>query len=297
MTVGVEAPLGRPARRPFLPVDFGDELLAAGGGAAITEAEFAQFRKLIFDIAGISLSEAKRSLLVGRLSKRLKHFGFASFSEYYRHVTAAQHDGELQTMVDLLTTNETFFFREPKHFQFLQSLATRAGAPFRVWSAACSSGEEVYSMAMVLAETRGSNAWEVVGSDISSRVLAKARHGHYPLSRIDGIPPALLRKYCLKGIGDHAGTLLITKELRERVRFFQNNLMNPQRNLGLFDVIFLRNVMIYFNNETKRQVIANLLPFLKSDGYLVVGHSESLNGLANELTAERPTIYRRVVRS
>ena len=287
-----------PPFRPIVaPINYSDKLLAAAGCAAISAEEFSQFRKLIFDIAGISLSEAKKSLLVGRLAKRLKHFGFASFSEYYRHVTAPQNDGEFQTMVDLLTTNETFFFREPKHFQFLQSLVTRASAPFRVWSAACSSGEEAYSMAMVLAEERGNEAWEVVGSDISSRVLAKAKHGHYPLSRTDGIPLALLRKYCLKGIGNHAGTLLIVKELRERVRFFQNNLMNPQRNLGLFDVIFLRNVMIYFNNETKRQVIANLLPFLKSDGYLVVGHSESLNGLVNELTAESPTIYRRVVRS
>lgn len=281
-------------RSGTVSTDFCDDLFAAVGGEAITEAEFARFRELIFNIAGISLSEAKRSLLVGRLAKRLKHLGLATFSEYYRHVTGGQNNGELQVMVDFLTTNETYFFREPKHFQYLQSLAARPGTSFRVWSAACSSGEEVYSMAMVLAEARGSRAWEVVGSDISSRVLTKARQGHYPLSRIDCIPPALLRKYCLKGIGDNEGSFLVIKELRERVRFLQSNLTRPQQNLGLFDVIFLRNVMIYFNKETKQQVITNLLPFLKSDGYLVVGHSESLNGLTRELTAVKPTIYRRI---
>jgi len=267
------------------------------GNADITSAEFAQFQKLIFQIAGISLSDGKKVLLVGRLGKRLKHFGFGTFSQYYRYVTSGEDAAELQNMVDLLTTNETYFFREPKHFEFLQELATKhktAGSgPFRVWSAASSSGEEAYTMAMVLAETLRGAPWEIVGTDISTQVLQKAQRGHYPLERAEGIPPEYLRKYCLKGVREQAGTLLISKELRDRVQFLQSNLMDPRKGLGQFDVIFLRNVMIYFDNDTKRKVVSNLVPYLKAEGHFVVGHSESLNGLTEDLVPLRPTIYRR----
>jgi chemotaxis protein methyltransferase CheR len=261
----------------------------------ITDAEFAQFQKLIFQIAGISLSDAKKVLLVGRLTKRLKTLGFSSFGQYYRHVIDEQGKAERQIMVDLLTTNETYFFREPKHFDFLRDLAlsARRNGPFRVWSAASSTGEEAYTIAMVLAEALGNSPWEIVGTDISTQVLEKARSGHYSLERADGIPPHLLKKYCLKGLNEYAGTLLITKELRERAQFMQSNLLDPRKGMGQFDVILLRNVMIYFDNDTKRKVIANLLPYLKPDGHFIVGHSESLNGLTNDLTQLRPTIYRR----
>jgi len=262
----------------------------------ITDGEFAQFQKLIFQIAGISLSDAKKVLLVGRLSKRLKHHGFTTFTQYYRHVTSDSAQKELQTMVDLLTTNETYFFREPKHFDFLSNLAARHkgnATPFRAWSAASSSGEEAYTMAMVLAETLGNTPWEIIGTDISTHVLTKAERGHYSMERTDGIPPSLLKKHCLKGMGDHAGTLLITRELRNRVQFLQSNLMEPRKDLGQFDVIFLRNVMIYFDADTKRKVIENLVPYLKPDGHFIVGHSESLNGLTSDLAPLRPTIYRR----
>ncbi|WP_226472811.1 CheR family methyltransferase [Dechloromonas denitrificans] len=264
------------------------------GNIAITKTEFAQFQKLIFQIAGISMSDAKQVLLVGRLSKRLKELDFRTFGEYFRHVTNEAEAQERQTMVDLLTTNETYFFREPKHFDFLRERAAshRKGGTFRVWSAASSSGEEAYSMAMILAETLGDTPWEILGTDISTKVLAKAQYGQYPLERTDGIPINLLKKYCLKGLGKHAGTLLIAKELRQRVQFLHCNLMAPRHGLGQFDVIFLRNVMIYFESETKRKVIANLLPYLKRDGHFVVGHSESLNGLTNNLVLASPTIYR-----
>jgi chemotaxis protein methyltransferase CheR len=260
----------------------------------ITRNEFAQFQKLIFSIAGISLSDAKQVLLVGRLSKRLKHFGFSRFTEYYKHVTDKANQAELQNMVDLLTTNETYFFREPKHFDFLRTRAAQfTGTTFRVWSAASSSGEEAYTIAMVLADTLTRGNWEVIGTDISTRVLAKAQAGHYPLDRIDGIPASLLKKYCLKGVREQEGTLLIARELRDRVQFLHSNLMNPRKDLGAFDVIFLRNVMIYFDNDTKRKVIANLVPYLKSDGHFIVGHSESLNGLTTDLLPVQPTIYRK----
>ena len=261
----------------------------------ITDAEFAQFQKLIFQIAGISLSDRKKDLVTVRLTRRLDHFGFATFAQYYRHVCKEEHADERQIMVDLLTTNETYFFREPKHFDFLRDVAARHrhGQPFRVWSAASSTGEEAYSIAMILAETIGPSNWEVIGTDISSRVLEKARKAHYSQDRIDGIPRSILQKYCLKGMGDYAGTLLIVRELRERVDFQFSNLMAPATGLGLFDVIFLRNVMIYFDQDTKRKVIGNLLPYLKADGHLLIGHSETLNGVTSALVAVRPTIYRR----
>jgi len=263
--------------------------------APITNAEFSQFQQLILQIAGITLSDAKKVLVSGRLSKRLKALDLNSYGEYFRYLTASGNEAERQTMVDLLTTNETYFFREPKHFDFLREVASknRPGSTFRVWSAASSSGEEAYTIAMVLAETLGNAPWEIVGTDISTQVLAKARKGHYSLERIDGIPPALLKKYCLKGVNEYAGSLLIARSLRERVSFQENNLMAPPKGLGQFDVIFLRNVMIYFDNDTKRKVVANLLPSLKNDGHFIIGHSESLSGLTDALSSVRPTIYRR----
>lgn len=263
----------------------------------ITSQEFSLFQRLIYKIAGISLSDAKRVLLVGRLRKRLVHHGLSTFSEYYKFVTATPHEDELQIMVDLLTTNETYFFREAKHFTFLRDVilpARQPGETFRIWSAASSSGEEAYTMAMVLAESLPGKNWEVFGSDISTQVLEKARSGLYPLERTEGIPPALLSKYCMKGVRSQAGKLLIAAELRRNVRFEQVNLTHPIDNsFGDFDVIFLRNVMIYFDLETKRKVVSNLLPRLKRGGWFVVGHSESLNGITDSLLQVQPTIYRK----
>ena len=261
---------------------------------AITDQEFALFQRLIYRLAGITLSDQKKVLLVGRLTRRLKHFGLESFSQYYRLLGSGEHPEEVQQMVDLLTTNETYFFREPQHFDFLSTLASqRKGAgTFRVWSGACSSGEEPYSIAMVLAEQLPGTPWEVVASDISLTVLQKAQTGVYPLERTEGIPPPLLKKYCLKGVRAQAGTLMVIPELRQRVQFMQINLTQPIDGVGQFDVIFLRNVMIYFDGDTKRQVVHNMLPTLKPDGHFIVGHSESLNGITDRVTPLRPTIYR-----
>lgn len=262
----------------------------------ITDQEFALFRRLIYKIAGISLADSKKILVTGRLQRRLRHYGLDNFSQYYRLISSGQHPQELQVMVDLLTTNETYFFREPKHFDFLRDriLPARRGGPFRVWSAASSTGEEAYTIAMVLAEHLRDGNWDVFGSDISTQVLAKASAAHYPLERHEGIPPAFLSKYCLKGVRSQAGTFLINQQLRSRVRFAQVNLTNPiSPEIGDFDVIFLRNVMIYFDNDTKRKVVANLSPRLRTGGYFIVGHSETLNGITGELSAVQPTIYRK----
>ena len=265
--------------------------------ATITDEEFALFQRLIYKIAGISLSNEKKVLLVGRLARRLRVYEFTTFSQYYRMLATGQHEEELQTMVDLLTTNETYFFREPQHFDFLRDEIIRkrkTSGPFRVWSAASSSGEEVYTLAMVLAENLPTTPWEVVGSDISTQVLAKAAKGHYSLARTEGIPPAFMRKYCMKGVRSQEGTFLIAKQLRERTSFYQINLMHPvDASIGEFEVVFLRNVMIYFDPETKAKVVHNLLPRLKSGGHLIIGHSETLNGITDRVEPVRPTIYRK----
>ena len=266
--------------------------------ATITDQEFTLFQRLIYKIAGISLGDSKKILLVGRLTRRLKVYEFGTFTQYYRMLATGDHPEELQTMVDLLTTNETYFFREPKHFQFLRDEIVRKRSnpsTFRVWSAASSSGEEIYTLAMVLADSMPNSPWEIVGSDISTQVLAKAATGHYSLARTEGIPPEFMKKYCLKGVRSHAGTFLIAPELRKRTTFYQINLTQPvDAEIGDFEVIFLRNVMIYFDQDTKAKVVNNLLPRLKSGGHLIIGHSETLNGLKiGPLDAVRPTIYRK----
>jgi len=265
--------------------------------SAISDQEFGLFQRLIYKIAGISLADTKKVLLVGRLQKRLRHFQLETFAQYYRMLATGEHPEELQVMVDLLTTNETYFFREPQHFDFVRDevlLKRRNPTTLRIWSAASSSGEEAYTLAMLLAEHMANSPWEIVGSDISTKVLDKARRGHYPLGRHEGIPPKFLSKYCLKGVREQAGTFLIVPELRQRVSFRQANLTQPiDRSFGQFEVIFLRNVMIYFDMETKRKVVSNLLPHLLPGGYLIIGHSESLNGITGEVAAVRPTIYRK----
>ena len=268
--------------------------------SVISDQEFALFQRLIYKLAGISLSDAKRVLLVGRLGKRLKYYGFETYSQYYRLLASGENSEEVQQMVDLLTTNETYFFREPQHFDFLRDvvLPARPGAgTFRIWSGASSSGEEAYSMAMVLSAHRAESPWEVFGSDISLTILGRARAGVYSMERTSGIPPDYLRRYCLKGVRSQAGNLLISPGLKERVRFDQINLTKPISGIGEFDVIFLRNVMIYFDTETKRKVVENMLPSLKPDGYFIVGHSETLGGVTDRVKAIKPTIYRKAAAS
>jgi chemotaxis protein methyltransferase CheR len=260
----------------------------------ISDKEFGRFQRFIFDAAGITLSPAKKALVCGRLSRRLHHHEMDSFAEYLDLLSDKDAGEEVQTAVDLLTTNETYFFRESRHFDALRDLALAARGrtqPFRVWSAACSSGEEVYTIAMVLADCLGDAAWEVVGSDISQRVLQQARRGHYALTRTEGIPRDFLRRFCLRGEGPNDGTLLIDRSLRQRVSFSSVNLNAALPQLGPFDVIFLRNVMIYFNADTKREVIARVLGQLKPDGHFFIGLSESLNELTDDVKTVAPSMY------
>ena len=270
--------------------------MAAFDNPEISTAEFAQFQKLIYRIAGISLADSKKTLLAGRLGKRLRHLNLSSFGEYYRLVSGGDEAGELQTMVDLLTTNETYFFREEAHFDFLKNVILadhRAADPFRIWSAASSTGEEIYTLSFVLADTLGlESPWQVTGSDISTAVLATAERGLYWLDRTRGLPPSYLKKYCLKGVRSQEGSFMIAPEVKRHTRFLQVNLNQTLPALGKFDVIFLRNVMIYFDADTKRQVIGRLVEQLAPGGHFIVGHSESLNGLTDLLKPVKPTIYR-----
>lgn len=269
--------------------------MAANDNPDISNAEFAQFQKLIFKIAGISLADTKKVLLVGRLGRRLKHYKLSSFAEYYRLIASGNATDELQTMVDLLTTNETYFFREEAHFDFLTRTILAghpAGSPFNVWSAASSTGEEIYTISFVLAEALGLNApWSVTGSDISTAVLATAERGLYWLDRTRGLPQSYLRKYCLKGVRSQEGSYMIAPEIKRHTHFLQVNLNRTLPALGKFHVIFLRNVMIYFDADTKRQVVARLVEQLHPGGYFIVGHAESLSGLTDTLRALKPTIY------
>nr|WP_189455898.1 protein-glutamate O-methyltransferase CheR [Lysobacter bugurensis] len=266
---------------------------SASAAPVITAHEFEGLRRWLHANAGISLTPAKQPLVTSRLAKRLRELGLSTYTEYLRRLGSDR--AERQAALDLLTTNETYFFREPRHFEYLRSvLPTLTQSPVRVWSAACSTGEEPYSIAMLLSDALPNHRqWEVLGTDISSRVLDAARSGHYRLERARNLPPAMLSKHCLKGTGPQAGTMLVRRELRARVRFEPINLNETLPDFGQFDVIFLRNVMIYFDDATKRDVIARLVPALRPGGHFLIGHSESLNGLTSSLRAVAPSIYRR----
>jgi chemotaxis protein methyltransferase CheR len=261
----------------------------------LTDAEFVQFQALLRGITGIHLSDFKKTLLVARLSSRLRARKVRTFTEYFKIIRHPLETDELQLAINHLTTNETFFFREPEHFQIMKNFITSLRplpVPFRVWSAASSSGEEAYSIAMVLADVVGGVNWEVIGSDISTRVLERAKAGLYPLERNGGIPTDYLHRFCRKGQGAQDGMMSIGKQLRERVRFTQVNLNEPIPDLGRFDLIFLRNILIYFQNDQKRKVVEAVIPKLHPHGMLIVGHSENLMGVSARVKQVRPTVYR-----
>lgn len=271
-------------------------MASAFARADISDAEFRKFKLWIYEAAGISLSDHKKALVMGRLAPRMRHHRLQKYGDYFNLLTSDKHSAELQIAVDLLTTNETYFFREPKHFDFLREHILQnhyPGRQMRIWSAASSTGEEPYSLAMTLRESLGDGPWEIIASDLSGRVLERARSGHYAMTRAKHIPRTYLNKYCLKGVKDQEGTFMIDAALKRRITFMQINLNEQLPQLGEFNVIFIRNVMIYFDMETKRQVIRRLLQHLKKGGYLLIGHSESLNGINESVEPIRPSIYRK----
>ncbi len=260
----------------------------------LSDHDFDQFRAWIFQISGISMGSSKKALVAGRLARRVQQHGLNGFHAYfdYLHNNAAEH----QIAIDLLTTNETHFFREPRHFELLRDvvLPERKGSnTLRIWSAAASTGQEAYSIAMLLAQVLGDSPWEILGTDLSTRVLEQACAATYDMSMAHEIPENFLHNFCLKGIGPQQGRFLIGPEITARVRFGQLNLNVDLPNVGDFDVIFLRNVLIYFNEETKKMVIDRLQKKLRPGGWFFVGHSENLNGVHPALEAHGYSVYRK----
>jgi len=275
-----------------------------GGPEPITEREFALFRQLIFREAGICLSRAKKALLMGRLARRLRDLGLRSYGDYYRHVVRSGEPERIR-LLDSICTNETHFFREPRQFEFLEqevfprwaAEGGRGARPRRIraWSAGCSTGEEPYSLAMaLLARFPLGLGWEIeiVASDLSTRALDAARAGVWPLEKAAAIPTAYLRAFMLKGQASQHGLMKAGPEIRALVRFYRLNLNDEIYAVGgLFDLILCRNVLIYFDAASKGQVIHRLLRHLARDGYLLLGHAESLSGLNEQTRSVVPTVY------
>ncbi|MDV7391273.1 protein-glutamate O-methyltransferase CheR, partial [Arthrospira platensis SPKY1] len=258
----------------------------------ISDTDFNQFRQLMRRIAGVELPSTKKQMVSGRLNRRLRACGLASFGDYYRLVNSGQQPDELERVVDLLTTHETYFFREPRHFEVLSQAVLPTlprGGPLRFWSAASSTGEEAYTLAMVLSDQIGDKArWEILGSDISLEVLERARKGVYSMNRIDGIPRDYLRRFCLRGVGESAGNLMIAPEVRQRVRFDRINLSSDLSSVGFFDVVFLRNVLIYFDTAGKREIVSRIARQMRPGSWLFIGHSETLTGMDLPFNQEMP---------
>jgi chemotaxis protein methyltransferase CheR len=264
---------------------------------ALSEAEFRLLQQLFYERVGIQLTPVKKPLICGRLSKRLNALRMGSYKQYYQHLISPEGGGELEVAIDLITTHETYFFREPKHFDFLTQKilpGLSAQADFRVWSAASSTGEEAYTLAMLLDSGRPGRPWSVVGTDISQQVLVDARRGLYVMARGERIPQSFLKRYCLRGRDRYEGYFMVEPALRERVEFRPGNLTKSAPELGQFDVILLRNVLIYFDLPTKQLVLRNVLERLKPGGWLMVGHSEALHDSQLPLELVSSSIYRKV---
>lgn len=276
--------------------------------AKMTDREFQRFSSYIYDQVGIQLPVAKRTMLEGRLQKRLKILTLDSFEEYGRYVFSpeGQRD-ELIHLIDVVTTNKTDFFREPTHFEHLVKFVLPEVArhrqcsqsePFRIWSAGCSSGEEPYTMAMVLnefAESHRGFRYSILASDISTRILEAAKTGIYQEDRAANIVPYLQKKYLLRSRDRDRHLVRICPELRAQVRFRRINFMDATFGINEhMDVIFCRNVIIYFNKTTQQELMHKFHRMLRPGGYLFLGHSETLNGLDAEFVTVASTVYRKI---
>lgn len=259
------------------------------------DREFKLFQQLILQRLGIHVPEQKRTLVSNRLWKRLQARNVQHFAEYYELINRPDEHRELTQALELITTNETYFFREPRHFDFLREQILpdkRNQAQLRIWSAACSSGEEIYSIAMLLADQRG-NGWELLGSDVNQTMLDKARNAIYHTDRAQHIPEPYRRRFCRKGTGPYAGHLRVIPELRQKIQLRRIQLHEDFPDIGRFDLVFLRNVMIYFDDTTRGEVVRRVSEVLNPGGYLFVGHAESLHGLQVNLKQVMPAIYQR----
>ena len=260
-----------------------------------TSQDFERVRKLIYDHAGIALSPQKKDMAYSRLARRLRVTGIGTFDDYLALVERGG-EGEWEHFVNSLTTNLTAFFREEHHFPLLQEhLRPRMKkASLAIWCAAASTGEEPYSIAMTVAELFGHipSHVKILASDLDTNVLDKARAGIYPQERVEKIPENLLQKYFLRGSGTHAGYVRVRPELQSMLTFRKTNLLDatwPMR--GPFDVIFCRNVMIYFDKPTQYNILEKFVPLMSPDGLLFAGHSESFHHASDLIKLRNKTVY------
>ncbi len=268
----------------------------------MTEAEFKKISGLIYNLCGIHLNDGKKELVKARLGKRIRSGHFHSFRDYYEYVVRDQTGQELVHMLDSISTNFTSFFREEKHFNYLQSellpglISGKKEKKIRFWSAGCSSGEEVYSIVITLLETlENPSAWDlkILATDLSSKVLRMAASGIYAKERIRSIPPDLIRKYFLRG-EDHWQDYVKVKDVLKRyVSFRRLNFMEPFLFPEPFDCIFCRNVMIYFDKRTQASLVNRFYENLTKGGVLLIGHSESLAGIQHPFRYVKPAIYQK----
>ena len=260
----------------------------------ITDEEFNQFRKMIYESAGIHLSDAKKKMVASRLMKRLRYYSLPNYTAYLAILQNPENNAEHQIFINEITTNETYFFREEKHFEILKEKILpkfKNVQNLMVWSAAASTGEEAYTIAMELSENRPDGKWEIIGTDINEKVIQTAMNGVYPLEDTSKIPSLYLKKYCLKGVGSQAGFFTFKESLKKKVNFMTANLKTPFNWNKKFHIVFLRNVLIYFDMETKKQIIRNILNQMDAGGHLIVGHSENLRNLSDQIISLEATIY------
>lgn len=262
---------------------------------ALSDGDFERIRALMRDRAALDLSLTRKVLVVSRLAQRLRQLNVPSFGDYVDFVESGRDPNELHLLVDLLTTHETYFFREPEHFEHLAKVIvpTYAGRSFRAWSAASSTGEEAYSIAMTLMSTLGlSMPWEVVGTDVSRDAVRRAARGVYRPDRLEQMPKGYIGRYCRRH-GDDDSAICIVPALRSRVHFQVLNLAAPLAAVGGFDVIFLRNVLIYFDKDMRTQVLNQVCQQLNPGGWLVLGHAEIMCARPSGLRQGTSTIYRK----
>jgi chemotaxis protein methyltransferase CheR len=285
---------------PRVPPAGKGDAAAIPAALSVRDADFLRFQALIHREAGIWLAPVKKALLAGRLAKRLRELGLASFGAYYERVVS--DEAERIRMLDCVCTNETHFFREPRHFEFLarqvfpawrrDADAGRRPRRIRAWSAACSTGEEPCTLAMVLLDAFPEWDVEVLGSDLSTRVLARAAAGVWPVEKAKEIPAPYLKAFMLRGYGEQEGLMRAGPELRAVVRYARVNLVGERWPSGPpYDLVFCRNVLIYFDRPGKVAVVERLLDRLGPSGYLFLGHAESLGGLTPRARPVMPTVY------
>jgi chemotaxis protein methyltransferase CheR len=278
-------------------------VLSTGDGPVLGDAEFDFLRLVVGENAGIVLGPSKRQLVQGRLASRLRELGFNSYERYCDHVRESGPE-ELVALINALTTNVTAFFRENHHFEALAQFMlpealkrNQQSRRVRIWSAGCSTGEEPYCLAIVANEVLPSNQhWDlkILASDIDSNVLAAAQRGIYSMDRLANIAPPRLQRFFRKGVAEQSGNAKISSQLAAQVSFRTLNLLHDWPMRGPFDVIFCRNVMIYFDQATRERLVARFAELLAVDGYLCLGHSESIQPGSGPFRLVGKTIYRRV---